>query len=83
MNRYPGDWPSQARLDELVRVYGSSRLMWGSDFPYVQSLGGGYVEAPRAVLQWQKDGLLPSMKSAQDFENLFSGTLVRLLGGDK
>ena len=57
--------------------------MWGSDFPYVQSLGGGYVEAPRAVLQWQKDGLLPSMKSSQDFENLFSGTLIRLLGGDK
>lgn len=68
----------QGRLDELVRVYGSNRLMWGSDFPYVQTMGGGYVEAPRAVLNWHKQGLLPSMQS-QDFENLFAGTVLRVL----
>jgi hypothetical protein len=52
--------------------------MWGSDFPYVQTLGGGYIEAPRAVLEWRDEGLLPSM-TEQDFKNLFAGTVVRLL----
>jgi hypothetical protein len=42
-------------------------------------MGGGYVEAPRAVLQWHKEGLLPSF-TPRDFENLFAGTFVRVFG---
>lgn len=67
------------RLEELLKAYGSNRLMWGSDFPYVTTMGGGYVEAPRAVLQWHKEGLLPSF-TPRDFENLFAGTFVRVFG---
>lgn len=50
-----------------------------SDFPYVTTLGGGYVEAPRAVLAWKERGLLPSF-TEEDFANLFSGTFERVLG---
>ena len=50
-----------------------------SDFPYVTTLGGGYVEAPRAVLEWRKAGLLPSL-TEKDYENLFSLTFVRVFG---
>lgn len=50
-----------------------------SDFPYITTLGGGYVEAPRAVLAWKERGLLPSFTD-EDFANLFSGTFERVFG---
>lgn len=50
-----------------------------SDFPYVTTLGGGYVEAPRAVLAWKEQGLLPSFTD-EDYANLFSDTFVRVFG---
>lgn len=55
-----------------------TRLL-ASDFPYVTTLGGGYVEAPRAVLAWRERGLLPSF-TEEDFANLFSGTFERVFG---
>lgn len=67
------------RLEELNRVYGSQRLMYGSDFPFVLTLGGGYKENANCILKWKEDGLLPSMKE-RDYKNLFSGTFERLLG---
>jgi hypothetical protein len=50
-----------------------------SDFPYVCTLGGGYKEAPRAILAWKAAGLLPSLTET-DYENLFSGTYCRVFG---
>lgn len=50
-----------------------------SDFPYVATLGGGYVESPRAVLEWREAGLLPSL-TERDYHNLFSGTYLRMFG---
>jgi len=50
-----------------------------SDFPYVATLGGGYVEAPRAVLEWRKAGLLPSL-TEKDYQNLFCGAFLKVFG---
>ncbi|GAB5029448.1 amidohydrolase family protein [Nannochloropsis oceanica] len=76
-------WPFHdlaPRLEELVRVFGSERLMWGSDFPYVTTMGGGYAKAPRTVLEWRQAGLLPSL-TERDYQNLFSGTYLKVFGG--
>ena len=69
------------RLDELNKVYGSQRLMYGSDFPYVIQ-HGGYKENPQCILKWKEAGLLPSMKE-KDYDNLFSGTFERVIAGGR
>ena len=52
------NWPYSSllpRLEELNHAFGSERLMFGSDYPYVKVMGGGYYNAPRAVLTWYKE----------------------------
>ena len=78
----------QPRIAQLLTVYGASRLMWGSDFPFV--LPGGfplpegvsstaaamsYAEAVQVLSQW-------SMRELDDaaLDALMGGTAARLFG---
>jgi predicted TIM-barrel fold metal-dependent hydrolase len=72
-------WPYEdlaGRLQDLLKAFGSQRLMWGSDFPYVTEASGGYAGAPRAVLAWRDRGLLKA--TDEELQDLFSGTFTRL-----
>ena len=40
----------EGRLSSLLKAYGPSRLLWGSDFPYVVLEAGGY-EGSKAALE--------------------------------
>lgn len=76
----------QPRVAELLKAYGASRLMWGSDFPFV--LPGGfplpegvtstaaaltYDGAAQVPAQWQLDGLDDDARVA-----LMGGTAAKL-----
>lgn len=79
----------QSRVADLLKAYGASRLMWGSDFPFC--LPGGfplpegvsttaaalsYEDAAKVVSQWQEvDGLDENGRSA-----LMGGTAAKLFG---
>ena len=88
--RASGDEPPffdlQPRVAELLEAYGASRLMWGSDFPFV--LPGGfplpegvtstpaaltYADAAQVTAQWQLDGLDEEARAA-----LMGGTAAKL-----
>jgi predicted TIM-barrel fold metal-dependent hydrolase len=88
--RASGDKPPffdlQPRVAELLEAYGASRLMWGSDFPFV--LPGGfplpegvtstpaaltYADAAQVTTQWQLEGLDEEARAA-----LMGGTAAKL-----
>lgn len=42
----------KSRFKELVAAYGTDRIMYGSDFPYVQLHEGNYAHSFQVVSQW-------------------------------
>mmetsp|Transcript_32793 Transcript_32793/g.64281 ORF Transcript_32793/g.64281 Transcript_32793/m.64281 type:complete len:269 (-) Transcript_32793:79-885(-) len=64
------DMPSL--FDQLLQAYGAHRIMWGSDFPFVQLQPGGYTAAMAAVTGWCA-GLAPAEAAA-----VLGGTAARL-----
>mmetsp|Transcript_11327 Transcript_11327/g.16709 ORF Transcript_11327/g.16709 Transcript_11327/m.16709 type:complete len:370 (-) Transcript_11327:34-1143(-) len=73
------EWPYadlRARVDVLINQFGSDRLMWGSDFPFV-SEQCGYGKATTALSQWGEAG---SGLSAGDLENIMSKTAENVFG---
>ncbi|CAK0835588.1 unnamed protein product [Prorocentrum cordatum] len=72
---YP--WPSLSdRLAVLLKTYSSSRLMWGSDFPFVTDFAE-YGPAARAPEAWPVWGDM----SEQERDDLFFNTAAGLLSG--
>lgn len=61
------------RLQVLLKSFGSSRMLWGSDFPYVAE-HCSYPEAVRAMDSWAFWSELPDA----DKENIYFGTVSRL-----
>ena len=59
-------------FDALLQAYGADRLLWGSDFPFVQLQEGGYAAALSAIVEWCR-GLQPSQAAA-----VCGGTAERL-----
>jgi predicted TIM-barrel fold metal-dependent hydrolase len=62
-------WPM---VKALLGAYGAERLMWGTDFPWIQS-HGGYVEGTRII------GQIPDISDG-DRDWLMGGTVTSLLG---
>jgi predicted TIM-barrel fold metal-dependent hydrolase len=56
----------------LVGAYGAERLMWGTDFPWIQS-HGGYLDGTRIIDQ------IPDI-SDEDRGWLMGGTATSLFG---
>lgn len=63
------------RLKELLKTFGSQRLLWGSDFPYAleHSSYAEAVQAPEAWPIWQE-------MSEEDRRNLLHDTCAKLYG---
>jgi len=61
------------RLEQLLKTFGSQRLLWGSDFPYATD-HTDYSAAVHALEQWP----VWQEMSPSDRENLFAGTAARL-----
>ncbi|MBT4073072.1 MAG: amidohydrolase [Chloroflexi bacterium] len=62
-------WPM---VKALIDAYGANRLMWGTDFPWIQS-HGGYVEGTKIIDQ------IPDI-SEGDRDQLMGGTATSLFG---
>jgi len=62
-------WPM---VKALLGAYGAERLMWGTDFPWIQS-HGGYVEGTRII------GQIPDISDG-DRDWLMGGTATSLFG---
>jgi len=62
----------QPRLAQLLSEYGSSRLLWGSDYPFVKN-ECGYSEAVQALFSWGELNL-----SQPDIKNIFEDTALSL-----
>jgi predicted TIM-barrel fold metal-dependent hydrolase len=75
--RVAADGPSftslSGRLEQLLKTFGSQRLLWGSDFPYATE-HTDYTTAVHALEQWP----VWRVMSQSDRENLSSGTAARL-----
>jgi len=81
----------QPRVAELLKVYGASRLMWGSDFPFC--LPGGFplpegvTSTPAALSYSQAAGVVPGWKNVEGLDEkalaaLMGGTAAKLFGFD-
>lgn len=68
---YKDIWP---RVRQLADVFGARRLMWGSDFPFVQQKCG-YSAAWSLLLTEQ------SLFTEEELQWIFGGTIQTLLGG--
>jgi predicted TIM-barrel fold metal-dependent hydrolase len=62
-------WPM---VNALIGSFGADRLMWGTDFPWIQS-HGGYVEGTRIIDQ------IPDITDG-DREMILGGTAKSLFG---
>lgn len=62
-------WPM---VHDLIKAFGAERLMWGTDFPWIQS-HGGYVEGTRIIDQ------IPDI-SDRDRDRLLGGAATSLFG---
>lgn len=72
-------WPYadlDSRLLQLVKAYGANRLMWGSDYPFVQQQCG-YQRAVTAMTEWA--GATGEL-SAEEWNFIFCGTAESLFG---
>ena len=73
-DKYP--YPDLApRLRELVNVFGASRIMAGSDYPFVRGEDGGYGGAFQGPL-WSRGGVL----SEEDRVWVLRGTAEKVFG---
>lgn len=73
---FTGHPQESMRLGELLRVFGASRLMWGSNFPFEHPAGDPYkanIDAVRGLSSWQD-------LSASDQQDLLAGTAARVFG---
>ena len=59
-------------VHDLLKSFGAERLMWGTDFPWIQS-HGGYVEGTRIIDQ------IPDISDGER-ERLLGGTATSLFG---
>lgn len=69
-------WPFTSlseRLQELVGIFGSQRLLWGSDFPYATEFSD-YYKAARTLEEWPM--WQEMSKSIRD--NILGGTAARV-----
>jgi L-fuconolactonase len=64
---FPFEQPIPPLLERVYQAFGSSRLMWGSDYPPVSAREGYH-----AALRWPLEQL--GSKSQQDREQIFGGT---------
>ncbi|CAK9031777.1 Probable glucuronoxylan glucuronosyltransferase F8H (FRA8 homolog) (Protein FRAGILE FIBER 8 homolog) [Durusdinium trenchii] len=72
----PPPFPSLSkRLKELLNVFGSQRLLWGSDFPYATE-HSSYAEAVHALEAWP----IWEEMSKEDRQNILYATTARLYG---
>jgi len=80
--RVSGDpYPYQdlwARVRELVQAFGSKRLLYGSDFPFVQQQCG-YLKSSQAlsVVRWGNED---SLLTEQEYRDVTAGTFESLFG---
>eukprot|EP00285_Hemiselmis_virescens_P012422 CAMPEP_0173386724 /NCGR_PEP_ID=MMETSP1356-20130122/9310_1 /TAXON_ID=77927 ORGANISM="Hemiselmis virescens, Strain PCC157" /NCGR_SAMPLE_ID=MMETSP1356 /ASSEMBLY_ACC=CAM_ASM_000847 /LENGTH=293 /DNA_ID=CAMNT_0014343067 /DNA_START=180 /DNA_END=1061 /DNA_ORIENTATION=+ len=72
---YQDLWP---RVRELVDAFGSQRLLYGSDFPFVQQQCG-YLKSSQAlsVVRW---GGEDSLLTAKEYQDVTRGTFEGLFG---
>ena len=71
-NQGSPDDEAPAMVHDLIDAYGAERLMWGTDFPWIQSYGG-YVEGSRIIDQ------IPGI-SDEDRAQIQGGTAASLFG---
>mmetsp|Transcript_16212 Transcript_16212/g.30758 ORF Transcript_16212/g.30758 Transcript_16212/m.30758 type:complete len:363 (-) Transcript_16212:206-1294(-) len=63
------------RLNDLIKAYGSGRLMWGSDYPYAL-VNGGYCASVDALKKWDHEKLLGD----SDFRKICGGNAAAIFG---
>eukprot|EP00465_Bigelowiella_longifila_P011366 CAMPEP_0185265014 /NCGR_PEP_ID=MMETSP1359-20130426/25982_1 /TAXON_ID=552665 /ORGANISM="Bigelowiella longifila, Strain CCMP242" /LENGTH=331 /DNA_ID=CAMNT_0027854041 /DNA_START=1 /DNA_END=996 /DNA_ORIENTATION=- len=63
------------RLDDLLKHFGPSRLMWGSDYPFA-IVNGGYCASVQTLRSWQDSVGL----SDRDFDQIAGKTAAELFG---
>jgi predicted TIM-barrel fold metal-dependent hydrolase len=68
------------RLISLRNAFSSNRLLYGSDFPFVESNQGGYERNLEAFTHWPQS---QATLNAQDWGNLLGGTASRLYWKDR
>jgi predicted TIM-barrel fold metal-dependent hydrolase len=70
------DNSTAAQLKALLDVYGSSRIIWGSDYPFVTMEDGGYVGAVNILKDQVGDDeeLLTELRGG-NFAKLFPGAI--------
>jgi len=61
------------RLDDLLKHFGSNRLMWGSDYPFA-IVNGGYCASVQTLRSWQDSVGL----SDKDFDQIAGKTAAEL-----
>jgi predicted TIM-barrel fold metal-dependent hydrolase len=64
-----------SRLVDLVSAYGSSRLLFGTDYPFVKQIEGGYEEVSNAMSYWPAS---QSFLNEKDWGNLYRDTAMDL-----
>ena len=72
-------WPHSdldMRLVELLRAFGAHRLMWGTDYPFVEQ-NGGYNNALTALDHWKET---QQLLTPEQRHSLFRGTAEFLFG---
>lgn len=68
------------RLEALLEHYGSERLLWGSDYPFVKN-ECGYKESLAALFKWREESTdLQDKLTDSELENIFYGTATKLFG---
>jgi len=71
---YPYEKLRSERFAPLVKAFGSDRLMFGTDFPYVMEQKGEYHGAVEVVQSWAAE------YGEEEERNIMSGTAERLFG---
>jgi predicted TIM-barrel fold metal-dependent hydrolase len=78
-----GPWPFSdlaSRVQALLKAYGSKRLLWGSDFPYILPLAQfDYQRAAKAITSWSKGDSSEQLKmSEEELTDITFGNAKRL-----
>jgi predicted TIM-barrel fold metal-dependent hydrolase len=69
---YPYDTIKTRRFRPLLDAFGSERLLYGSDFPYVLEQPTGYEQVPKLIAEW--------CTNDQDRAAILGGTAESLFG---
>ncbi|KAL9188505.1 hypothetical protein ACHAXT_006883 [Thalassiosira profunda] len=72
VDSFPYEKVKEKRFGPLLKAYGASRLMVGSDFPFVLETEGGYKGAIHTVQSW--------IPAGSDRDALMGGTAEKLFG---